>query len=173
MRLHEKIDQMRTTKRQADEMVRRLEAREKKNKTISLGKYIVSAIIIALIVVPLKSDDPNIVHGIVTWCAIVAYFGLSLLTWRQLAPMTRLRRAKSAAVGAGIALALMPLILMLFNPTTEERWHLYLLLWGGAVALGVLYLWLRHRTARLRTETDEEVQRIRRREQRRKRMELL
>lgn len=167
------LNEMRNAHREQSKIVARFERMEKQNKRLSITKHIVSAVILTLIIVPIKSDDPGIEHGIITWCAIAAFFVVQFFSWRRKAPLTRWRNVKSKALIAALTLIVMPFILMLFHENTPSKWELYYLLWGGSVIFLILFVVGRVMYRRTKAETEEEVERIRRREQRRKRLEML
>ena len=167
------LDKMRSTMRETNRIVERMERIEKRNKKLNIARQVVGAVIIALIILPIKVEEPSIWHGVISWTAIAAFFVVSFLTWRQKAPLTRWRNVRSKAAAAAFAMLIIPLVVMLFNGWNPEKLDFYYLMWGGAVLFAVLYVVGRVMYRRVKAETEDEVERIRRREQRRKKMELL
>lgn len=167
------LDKMRSTMRETNRVVERMERIEKRNKKLNIARQVVTAVIITLIILPLKVEEPNIWHGVISWSAIVVFFVLAFFTWRQKAPMTRWRHVRSKAGIAALTMLVIPFVVMLFNGWNPEKLDFYYLMWGGAVLFGILYLVGRVMYRRVKAETEEEVERIRRREQRRKKLEML
>ena len=167
------MNQMRDTHRQAKKTVDRLERLEKRRKQTLTARKVVGMVIVFLMIVPLKAKDPNILHGIVTVVAITAYIALQLIRWRQYAPVTRWRRLKSHSLAAGVAFSLIPPIVMLFNENTPDRWQLHILMWSAAAVAFLLFGYAYHKKRWVKAEAQEEAERIRRREERRRKMELL
>lgn len=159
--------------RETNRVVERMERMEKRNNKLNIARQVIGAVIIALIILPIKSDDPGIWHGVITWCAIAAFFVVQFFSWRQKAPLTRWRNMRNKAGVAALTLIMMPFILMLFHENTPSKWELYYLLWGGSVIFLILFCVGRVMYRRVKAETEEEVERIRRREQRRKKLEML
>ena len=78
------------------------------------------------------------------------------------------------AVGGGGALLVIPFILLLFGKISwQEDRTFYLLMWGGALLMGILLLVSRYQTRRIKAESAEAIEQMRRREMRRKKLELL
>ena len=167
------LDKMRITIRETNRVVERMERIEKRNKKLNIARQVVGAVIIALIILPIKVEEPSIWHGVISWTAIAAFFVVSFLTWRQKAPLTRWRNVRSKAAAAAFAMLIIPFVVMLFNGWNPEKLDFYYLMWGGAVLFAVLYVVGHVMYRRVKAETEDEVERIRRREQRRKKMELL
>jgi len=163
------LDKIRETNR----IVERMERMEKRNKKLNIARQVVAAVIIALIILPIKVEEPSIWHGVISWTAIAAFFIVSFFTWRQKAPLTRWRNVRSKAAAAAFAMLIIPFVVMLFNGWNPDKADFYHLMWGGAVLFAVLYVVGRVMYRRVKSETEEEVERIRRREQRRKKLELL
>lgn len=168
------LNRIRAAKREQQRIVARFERMEKRNRRITNWRKIIGGIILLLILIPLRSDDPNIAHGIASWCAIATYLLLGLYDWHRFAPLTRWRKASSMAVGGGGALLVIPFILLLFGKISwQEDRTFYLLLWGGALLMGILLLVSRYQTRRIKAESAEAIEQMRRREMRRKKLELL
>ena len=168
------LNRMRNTHRQSQQMIERIERMEKRNKERLTWKKAVSIVILALIIVPLRSENANLAHGIVSWCAICAYLLLNYFEWRHLAPLTRWRRTKTMAGTVGAVMLVMPFILMLFEEEiTPEHWELYYFMWGAAALLFILFLFGVHRWRRIKADSSYRAEQIRRRMARQKRMELL
>lgn len=159
--------------RETNRVVERMERMEKRNKKLNIARQVVAAVIITLIILPLKVEEPNIWHGVISWSAIVAFFVLAFFSWRQKAPLTRWRNVYSKAGIAALTMLVIPFVVMLFNGWNPEKLDFYYLMWGGAVLFGILYFVGRVMYRRVKAETEEEVERIRRREQRRKKLEML
>lgn len=167
------LDKMRETMRETNRIVERMERIEKRNKKLNIARQVVAAVIITLIILPMKVEEPGIWHGVISWTAIAAFFIVSFFTWRQKAPLTRWRNVRSKAAAAAFAMLIIPFVVMLFNGWNPDKADFYYLMWGGAVLFAVLYVVGRVMYRRVKAETEDEVERIRRREQRRKNMELL
>ena len=148
------LNRMRNTHRQSQRMVERIERMEKRKKERLTWKKAVSIVILALIIVPLRSDDSHIAHGIVSWCAICAYLLLNYFEWHSKAPLTRWRRAKTMTITVGAVALLMPFILMLFKEEmTPDNWSLYYLMWSGAGVMLVLFLFSVYRWRCIKAES--------------------
>lgn len=167
------LDKMRSTIRETNRIVERLERIEKRNKKLNIARQVVAAVIITLIILPIKVEEPGIWHGVISWTAIAAFFVVAFFTWRQKAPLTRWRNVRSKAGVAALTMLFIPLVVMLFNGWNPDKADFYYLMWGGAVLFAVLYVVGRVMYRRVKAETEDEVERIRRRAQRRKNMELL
>ena len=167
------LDKMRNTIRETNRIVERMERMEKRNKKLNIARQVVAAVIIALIILPIKVEEPSIWHGVISWTAIAAFFVVSFFAWRQKAPLTRWRNVRSKAAVAALMMLFIPFVVMRFNGWNTEKADFYYLMWGGAVLFAVLYVVGRVMYRRVKAETEDEVERIRRREQRRKKMELL
>lgn len=167
------LDKMRSTIRETNRIVERLERIEKRNKKLNIARQVVAAVIIALIILPIKVEEPSIWHGVISWTAVAAFFVVAFFTWRQKAPLTRWRNVRSKAGVAALTMLFIPFVVMLFNGWNPEKLDFYYLMWGGAVLFAVLYVVGRVMYRRVKSETEEEVERIRRREQRRKKLEML
>ena len=159
--------------RETNRIVERLERMEKRNKKLNIARQVVAAVIVMLIILPIKVEEPSIWHGVISWTAIAAFLVVSFFIWRQKAPLTRWRNVRSKAGAAALAMLFIPLVVMLFNGWNLEKADFYYLMWGGAVLFAVLYVVGRVKYRRAKAEAEEEVERIRRRGQRRKMMELL
>ena len=167
------MNKMRETHRQAKKTVDRLERLEKRQKQTLTARKIVGMVIIFLMIVPLKADNPNILHGIFTVVAITAYIVLQLIRWRHYAPVTRWRRLKSHSLAAGVAFGLIPPIIMLFNENTPDRWQLHILMWSASAVVFLIFGYATYKKRWAKAEAQEEAERIHRREERRRKLELL
>ena len=168
------LNRMRDTHRQARQAIERMERMEKRKKNRLTWKKAVSIVILALVVVPLRLKDAHIAHGIVSACAIGAMFLLHYFEWRNLAPLTRWRRAKVMSGTCGAVMFVMPFILMLFEEVVApEHWELYYFMWGASALLFAIYLFGVYRWRCIKAESSYNAEQIRRRIARQKRMELL
>ena len=164
---------MRTKLRETSDVAARMQRMEKRNKKLNIARQVVAAVIVMLIILPIKVEEPSIWHGVISWTAIAAFLVVSFFIWRQKAPLTRWRNVRKKAGVAALTMLFIPFVVMLFNGWNPEKLDFYYLMWGGAVLFAVLYVVGRVKYRRAKAEAEEEVERIRRREQRRKKMELL
>lgn len=164
------LDKMRETMRETNRVVARMERIEKRNKKLNIARQLVGAVIIALIVLPMKVEEPGIWHGVISWTAIAAFFAVSFFIWRQKAPLTRWRNVRNKAAVAALTMVVIPLVVMLFNGWNPDKSDFYFLMWGGAVLFALLYVVGRVMYRRVKAETEEEVAQIRRRAQRQRKL---
>lgn len=168
------LNRMRNTHRQSQRMIARMERMEKRQKERLTWKKALSIVILALIFVPLRSEEAHIAHGVMSFCAIGAYLLLNFFEWRSKAPLTRWRRAKTMTITLGLVALVMPFVLMLFEEEiTPDNWSLYYLMWSGAVVMFALFLFCVYRWRSIKADSSYRAEQIRRRIARQKRMELL
>lgn len=167
------FNEMRNTYRKSQALIERHERMEKRQKRRLTLKRIVSIVILMLIVVPIRSEEANLIHGIITWCAIALYVVLNLSEWRSYAPLTRWRRAKVFTLTTGLTLLIIPLVLLLLQEHTPEKLALYYFMWLGAGLLLIGYVVATLKKRHIKAEASYNAEQIRRREQRRKKLEIL
>lgn len=159
--------------RETNRIVERLERMEKRNKKLNIARQVVAAVIVMLIILPIKVEEPSIWHGVISWTAIAAFLVVSFFIWRQKAPLTRWRNMRKKSAAAALACLIVPPIVMFIRGYNPKQMDFYCLMWGGALLFAVLYVVGRVNYRRAKVEAEEEVERIRRREQRRKKLEML
>ena len=164
---------MRIKFRETNRVVERLERLEKRNKKLNIARQIAAGVVVVLFLLPTKVDIATVWHGLISWSAIAAVFVVSFLIWRQKAPLTRWRNMRKKSAAAALACLIVPPIVMFVRGYNPEQMDFYCLMWGGAVLFAVLYVVGRVKYRRAKAEAEEEVERIRRREQRRKKLEML
>ncbi len=168
------LNRMRTSHRQSQKLIDRMERTKRHKKERLTWKMALSVVALALITVPLRTENARIVHGIVSWCALGALLMINYFEWRSKAPLTRWRKAKTMSLTVGVVALLMPLFMMLFKAeSTPENWELYGMMWGGAGVMFAYYLYSVRRWRCIKAESSYRAEQIRRRMARQKRMELL
>ncbi len=167
------LNEMRNTYRKSQALIERHERMEKRQKRRLTWKRMVNIVILMLIIIPIRSEEANLIHGIVTWCAIALFVVLNLAEWRSYAPLTRWRRAKVFTLTAGLTLLVIPFVLMLLQEHTPEKLQLYYFMWLGALLLLIGFVVATLKKRSIKAEASYNAEQIRRREQRRKKLDLL
>lgn len=164
---------MRTKLRETSDVVARMERRERRNKKLYIARQITASVVVILFLLPTRVNTATVWHGVISWSAIVAFFVVAFFIWRQKAPLTRWRNVRKKSAAAALAFLIIPPIVMFIRGYNPEQMDFYCLMWSGALLFAVLYVVGRVKYRRAKAEAEEEVERIRRREQRRKKLEIL
>lgn len=128
------------------------------------------ALFVGLMLLPLKTDWFSTTKLIVSTASGVCIIAMTVITELHLAPLTRWRRLSAASGSISAVLVLMPAYLLLFDGSgnRENMWRLLCCAPFG----WLLFLYCRLRVRRIRRESAEAIERIRRAQHRRKRLEM-
>ncbi len=129
------------------------------------------AFFFGLILLPIKAEWFGTVKLIASLAGAAGYLLTEAASLLHRAPLTRWRHLSTAASVIGTVWIVLPAYLLLFDGT-GDRENMYGLLCCAPFAW-FLFAYSRLRIRRIRRESAEEIDRLRRTERRRKRLELL